>query len=298
MNFVNFKKIGLEDYEIINSYYKKIKDMNCEYTTGNTILWSMHYQIKYTILEDFLVFKTETDKPSFIFPIGDGDIKAVFNKLFDYCNEKNIPFQLHAVNSSQFELLNVLFPNEFAIEYNRDDADYIYLSEDLKNLTGKKYHGKKNHINKFMQNNTWNYERINQENIPDCIQMANEWRIENNCDEDQAKSAELCVTLNSLKYFDELNLQGGLIKVDGKVIAFTIGEPLNEECFVVHIEKAFSEIQGAYPMINQQSILDYGKDYKYINREEDLGVEGLRKAKLSYRPIILLEKGVVKRIKE
>ena len=105
----------------------------------------------------------------------------------------------------------------------------------------------------------------------------------------------MCVTMNSLRLFKELELTGGLLRVDGEIAAFTIGEPVCDDTFVVHIEKAFADIQGAYPMINQQFVSHECMDYPYINREEDTGAEGLRKAKLSYRPVFLVEKGVVTR---
>lgn len=124
--------------------------------------------------------------------------------------------------------------------------------------------------------------------------MALRWRNENNCEENHEKNAEMCVTLNSLRLLDELDLIGGLLRINGEVVAFTIGEPICEDTFVVHIEKAYADIQGAYPMINQQFVEHECKQYKYINREEDTGAEGLRKAKLSYRPAFLVEKGMVK----
>ena len=103
----------------------------------------------------------------------------------------------------------------------------------------------------------------------------------------------MCVTLNSLRLFEELELKGGLLRVNGEIVAFTMGEPISEDTFVVHIEKAFADVQGAYPMINQQFVEHECMNYKYVNREEDTGAEGLRKAKLSYRPVFLVEKGVV-----
>ena len=136
-------------------------------------------------------------------------------------------------------------------------------------------------------------EKITKENIEECFQMALQWRIENGCEADEEKNAEMCVTLNSLRLYEELELTGGLLRVNGKVAAFTLGEEVSDDTFVVHIEKAFAEIQGAYPMINQQFVEHECMKYKYINREEDTGAEGLRKAKLSYRPVFLVEKGTV-----
>jgi hypothetical protein len=139
----------------------------------------------------------------------------------------------------------------------------------------------------------WSYERITKENQEDCFQMALKWRTDHECEYDQEKRAEMCVALNSLRLLEELNLVGGLLRIEDQVVAFTIGEPLNPDTFVVHIEKAFPDIQGAYPMINQQFVEHEAQDYKYVNREEDTGSQGLRKAKLSYHPAFLVEKGIV-----
>ena len=126
--------------------------------------------------------------------------------------------------------------------------------------------------------------------------MALEWRHLNQCDLDEEKRAEVCVTMNALRLMNELQLTGGLLRVDGKVVAFSIGEELNKDMYVVHIEKAFSNMNGAYQMINQQFVLHEAMDYKYVNREDDAGSEGLRKAKESYRPVFMLEKGIVTHI--
>jgi hypothetical protein len=132
------------------------------------------------------------------------------------------------------------------------------------------------------------------ENRDACFDMALEWRRENECETNSEKRAEICVTLNSLRLFEELGLKGGVLKIDEKVAAFTVGEEVAPDTFVVHIEKAYAEIQGAYPMINQQFVQHECETYQYINREEDTGSEGLRKAKLSYRPVFMVEKGKVK----
>ena len=128
--------------------------------------------------------------------------------------------------------------------------------------------------------------------------MALLWRTENELGEDDGeKITEMSVTLNSLRLFRELKLVGGMLRVDGEIVAITMGEPVNEDTFVVHVEKALPEYPGAYPMINQQFVQHELMNYTYVNREEDMGVEGLRKAKQSYRPAMMTEKGLV-RIKE
>ena len=135
---------------------------------------------------------------------------------------------------------------------------------------------------------------MNDDNVEECFQMALKWRNQNGCEEDPEKNAEMCVTLNSLRLYKELGLKGGVLKIGERIVAFTVGEPLSPDTFVVHIEKAFPDVEGAYPMINQQFVQHECMDYTYVNREEDTGAEGLRKAKLSYRPAFLEEKGVVR----
>ena len=125
---------------------------------------------------------------------------------------------------------------------------------------------------------------ITDENVEECFQMALKWRNLNGCEDDEEKNSEMCVTLNSLRLYKELNLIGGLLRVGDEIVAFTIGEAVNDDTFVVHIEKAYADIEGAYTMINQQFVQRNCNDVEYVNREEDLGLEGLRKAKKSYYP--------------
>ena len=213
----------------------------------------------------------------------------------EYSRDREVPFQMYNVTPEYFAQLEEWYPGRFQIEYVRDDADYVYESEKLATLSGKKLHGKRNHINKFKSTyeDRWSYEKMTKDNVEDCFQMALKWRNENGCEDDPEKRGEICVTLNSLRLLEELGLTGGVLRIDGDVVAFTIGEPICEDTFVVHIEKAYADVQGAYPMINQQFVEHECRDYQYVNREEDTGAEGLRKAKLSYRPVFLVEKGTV-----
>lgn len=297
MTGILFKRAELEDKELMTSYFKKYESRSCERTFVNNYLWSRRYPVTFAVIENTLVFKSEDEKHlSFAFPAGeDEDIKKVLPVLKQYCEERGYPFSLYMVTAENFEKLESWYPGRFEIEYDRDSADYVYESEKLATLAGKKLHAKRNHINKFKTayENRWSYESMSKENLEDCFQMALKWRKQNECEENDEKCAEMCVTLNSLRLFEELELKGGVLRIDGEVVAFTVGEELSKDTFVVHIEKAFAEIQGAYPMINQQFVEHECKGYTYINREEDTGAEGLRKAKLSYRPVFLIEKGKV-----
>ena len=291
---IHWKKIELSDKDLIQNYYKQQNVGSCEATFANNYLWASHYDVRFAIVEGMLVFLSEGEEPSVTFPIGEGDKKQVLDILMSYFEELEKPFRMHLISPAQFERLEMLYPGKFKVSYNRDYADYVYETEKLITLSGKKLHGKRNHINKFKSmHSDWSYEPITDENTAECVAMAQKWRELNGCDEDEEKQAEFCVTLNALKMRKELGLTGGLLRAEGEVIAFTLGEPGGNDTFIVHIEKAYADIQGAYPMINQQFAEHEAAGYKYINREEDTGAEGLRKAKLSYYPVMLLEKGNV-----
>ena len=290
-----FKRPELEDKELISSYFAKAPGRSCERTFVNVYLWSRHYKVKFAVIEDALVFRDEGDGFAFSYPAGkDEAVKKALEALMEYCRERKCPFRLYNVTEEHFAQLCGWFPDRFQIRYDRDAADFVYETEKLATLAGKKLHGKRNHINKFKSlYPDWSYESLNDDNVEECFQMALKWRNQNGCDDDAEKNAEMCVTLNSLRLYKELGLRGGVLKIGEKIAAFSVGEPLCSDTFVVHIEKAFPDIEGAYPMINQQFVLHECMDYTYVNREEDTGAEGLRKAKLSYRPVFMVEKGIV-----
>ena len=294
---INFKRPQLEDKELISHYFNHHTRRSGERTFVNVYLWAKHYGVEFAVVENALVFKSEREGGlSFAYPAGEPeDVKKALEVLMEYSRERGVLFSLYNVTPDNFAQLAEWYPDRFQIEYSEADADYVYESEKLATLSGKKLHGKRNHINKFknMYGDRWSYEPITRDNVEECFQMALKWRNQNGCEDDPDKNSEMCVTLNSLRLFEELELTGGLLRVDGNIIAFTIGEPVCSDTFVVHIEKAFADIQGAYPMINQQFVEHACKDYKYVNREEDTGSEGLRKAKLSYRPVFMVEKGFV-----
>ena len=297
MTEITFRRTELEDKELMTSYFRKYESRSCERTFVNNYLWSRRYPVTFAVVENTLVFKSEDEEHlSFAFPAGeDEDIKRALEVLKQYSEKRGYPFSLYMVSEENFAKLEEWYPGRFEIEYNRDSADYVYESEKLATLAGKKLHAKRNHINKFKATyeNRWSYEPMTKDNLEDCFQMALIWRKQSECEDNDDKCAEVCVTLNSLRLFEELELKGGVLRIDGEVVAFTIGEELSKDTFVVHIEKAYADIQGAYPMINQQFVEHECREYTYINREEDTGAEGLRKAKLSYRPVFLIEKGKV-----
>ncbi len=290
-----FKSITFEDKDILEKYLNMAKHRACDYSIGNLILWQKTYETSYIVVENFLIIKFSHGKDVyFSYPIGQGNTKPAIDWIMNYCKEENIEFTMNIVEPDMFEEMEKLYPGEFEIAYQTDNADYIYNIEDLKNLSGKKYHGKKNHINKFLKvNEDWVYEPITDANTLECIEMTKEWCIENGCCQDKSRAEEVCVMINGLMHRKELGFIGGIIRLSGKIIAITMGEQSGEDMFIIHFEKAFAGIQGAYPMINQQFIIHELTGYAYVNREEDMGVEGLRKAKESYYPAFMAEKGIV-----
>lgn len=295
MDQIQFKRPELEDQEIINSYFTESPSRSCERTFANVYLWSRHYKVEYAIIEGALVFKDNEEKALFAYPAGDDEsVKKALEWMNRYSEDVNAPLMLYTVTEENFAQLDNWYPGVYQIEYDPDQADYVYETEKLATLAGKKLHGKRNHINKFKSlHEDWSYETLSDDNVEECFQMALKWRTQNGCDDDPEKNAEMCVSLNSLRLYKELGFVGGVLRAEGKIVAFTIGEPMCKDTFVVHIEKAFADIDGAYPMINQQFVQHECMDYTYVNREDDAGSEGLRKAKLSYRPVFMVQKGLV-----
>ena len=291
---ITFAKIILEDKELFAPYLKALNSRSSETTFTNLYLWSRRYPTGYALIEGRLVLKSLTED-SFAFPMGTGDLKKVLDVMTEYVKERGHALCFHCVTAEQFQELDAACPGRFHIEYDRDNADYVYDVEKMATLSGRKLHSKKNHMNRFKKTYPdWSYEPMTAENIEECFQMALIWRTENGCNHDDEKNAEMCVALNALRLCEELELTGGLLRVNGEVAAFTLGTPANEDTFVVHVEKARADIDAAYTMINQQFVSnELAGKFKYVNREDDVGSEGLRKAKLSYYPEFLVEKGFV-----
>ncbi len=293
---IEFKKPVIGDKDLVTGYIKQKKSRSCEDTFGNLLLWARFYNIRIAEVEGMLVSATCGNKISYHYPYGSGDVRKCVEALMAYSEEKGQEFMMHCVTPEEFAELDHLFPGEFEIEYHRDIADYVYEAEKLRTLSGKKYHGKKNHVNKFRKMyENWEYVSLNSENAEEAFQLLLKWKDLNGCYDHEEKNAESCVAANYLRLFDELGVCGGILRANGQAVAFTIGERVCDDTMVVHIEKALTEYEGAYPMINQQFVEHECRDVIYVNREEDTGDEGLRKAKMSYRPEFMVEKGTVKR---
>ncbi len=287
---MDFHKLALEDKEWVSKAFWEDGRKGCEFSFANNFLWGKQYHVQVASCCGCLLIRYERKGEVFYtFPCGNGDKKAALEAMIIYADEEGKKLELTGLMKKETEQLERWFPEQFEITTNRDFYDYIYNTQDLTLLAGKKYHGKRNHISRF-KDSDWSYEALSSQNMEECYQMLQEWKKRRGDYWNEDTQVEFEIMQDAMHYFDELELEGGVLRQNGQVVAFCMGEPLTEDTYVVHFEKAYAEVQGAYPMINQQFVEHNCQEYVYINREEDAGEEGLRKAKLSYRPAILLEK--------
>lgn len=290
-----------EDKQWIDEVLDGTEYFGCFYTFATLYLWREVYRTEVARCGDALLIRGGDPETNlhYMYPAGKSyDIRELIPIMREDASAMGAKLVIACAEKWQCDELKAAFPDEFSYEESRDEFDYIYLSENLINLRGKKFHAKRNHISRFMRNYPdWKYENIDADNAIDCINAASGWLEKVLPEADDEEKEELCLENSAialaLKRRDELGIIGGLLRVDGKVVAMTLGEPINPRVFVTHFEKADTNYDGAYAMINNQFAANRLTDYEYINREEDLGIEGLRKAKLSYYPDILLDKYLV-----
>lgn len=288
---IEFKPISLEDQDWMTKKFQEADLRGCEYSFVNNFIWRKSYYAKVALIDNCLVIKSGAQgKECVSYPIGNGDHRGAIEKLIQNAKESNSPFVMRGVLESNKSELEKMFPETFAFYSDRAESDYIYSAEKLATLAGKKLHGKRNHIARFKDEPDWHYESITKENLSLCYEMNEKWCKQNECAMHKSLKKEMCAVQEALDHYLELNLVGGMLIRKKEVVAYSIGEPLSSDTFVVHIEKAFSDIQGAYPMMNQQFVIHNCENFQYVNREDDTGDEGLRKAKLSYYPEIILDK--------
>jgi hypothetical protein len=286
-----YKEIELADKPWMDELFAASRRESLEYNFTNSFVWRHVYRLRVARMGDRMLMLSDPESPTFLFPAGRGPLEPAIERMAEDALIAKVPLRFHSVLPEDRAWLEAKYPGKFSFEACRDAYDYVYERERLATLHGKKLSAKRNHINRFLENNPdWRYEPISQANIEEVRRMNLAWCVEASNRQTSDLGGEYCAVEQSLRHYDALGLSGGLIRAGGEVVAFSIGDPLNDDTFLVHFEKAFAEIQGAYPMINQQFVLNNCMDYTYVNREDDTGLEGLRKAKLSYDPHHLVEK--------
>ncbi|MEG1845741.1 MAG: phosphatidylglycerol lysyltransferase domain-containing protein [Oscillospiraceae bacterium] len=287
---LNFKAPTIADKAWTSEIMRKSGDMACEYCFGNLYMWSTIYENTIANYNGMFLARDGGKNPSFLYPCGDGDKLGAINELIEFSKSQGEKLLMYCLTPSKVRELEKLMPEKFYFEEMRDYFDYIYSSSDLSKLEGRKYHSKRNHITFLKNNFDWKYETISHENIYECFKMNEKWANQNRYKNPEEIDNEQIAIKSAFEKYFELDFKGGLLKVDGEVVAFTMGEEISKKVFCTHIEKAFGDVRGAYPAINQEFAKNELSSYEYINREEDTGSEGLRRAKLSYNPAILLPK--------
>lgn len=289
---LEFRDIDISDRERICTALRASDFRGCEYSFANNMAWRRLAGSKIAFYKDFYLccaFETDDGTPHFILPAGSGDYSDVIGEMRRFSSSLGKPLVISGVTEASMPMMNELFGGEFTAEADRGGSDYIYNTADLIELPGRKYHAKRNHLARFNEIGH-TFSLMTENDLDDCLTFA----VQNYNSRDGAEShsfiAEQFAINTFFSYFSELRLVGGVIRTDGKVAAITIGELLNSDTFCVHIEKADTSFNGIYAAINNCFARSAAAGLKYINREEDLDIEGLRRSKLSYHPAFLLTK--------
>ncbi len=273
---MQFKKVSMEHMAEIKKYLNQSGNRGCNYSVGNIIIWGEDLDLSYTVIGDSIVFRTITGEQA-IYHIAEytTDFPYVIQQLTEDAGSLQKSVRFADLSREMADALEEAYPSVYRTEFDRDGSDYVYEVNALASLSGKKYHKKKNHVNRFKKNYAFTYEELTAENIPECIQMAEKWRESREMND--SLRAEARALERAFRYYEELGFKGGVLRVEGRVAAFTFGEAVTEDTFVTHFEKALDDIPELYAVMNQQFAEHALAAYQYVNREEDLGVEGLRK---------------------
>ena len=292
-----FKDIEIDCKNILDKYFDLVDYEACEYCFTTLYMWKDLYNTKYYVEDDFAIVAGEYENKGFIIlPLAK---KENMNKAFDFIiknfEKEHKQIHLKAINKEVVEYLQSVYGDRFEYIEERNNFDYIYDGESLRTLAGRKNQKKRNHLNSFVKEygDRVEYKKLEEADFDECINLLKEWS------KDKEESIELDSEFKAIKRIfknyeklkDTLKISG--IYIDSKLEAFSIGEMLNDNMAVIHVEKANADIRGLYPYINQQFLLNEFSDVEFVNREEDLGIEGLRKAKLSYHPVKFAEKYTV-----
>ena len=291
-----FQPVSLRDKESADACSAKQNYRLCEHCFTDLFIWKDHYDTQLCFQDGYMFVKMATfpEKiPMYLAPIGAGNLKEALLALEADAQERGIDFAMCTVPEPMIEDMEAVLPGRYMFTEITDGADYIYAADKLMSLSGKKLQSKRNFVNRFQKNydGRWTYEDMTDENMAEAFAFHLHWcESGNNCPNGTMYSGETCAVSLALNNREALGMKGGILRLDGNVIAFTMGCPVSQDTYVVQLEKAEAEIAGAYPMINQQFAQHHFEGYTYVNREDDLGMEGLRKAKLSYHPVMMGKK--------
>lgn len=291
-NFPYFRDITLQDIHVFKECFNQYKPHASEWTFTNLFIWRGHYRLQWSVYMDWIliIYSDNNGQLKAFQPIGPPSRREITLLLLEWLRDGAKTREPIITRADDRLIKEIEGPEYLLIEPEREHFDYVYLREDLITLSGNKYRSKRNHINKLLKTYNATYDRLNATYIDRCLKLQEKWCLQKRCEEDMGLLGEWEAIKEILTHYDSLDVTGGVILIDDEVKAFTIGEMLNDDTAVIHIEKADADIPGLYPLINQR-FCEYGLiNAYYINREQDLGIYGLREAKLSYHPHHFVEK--------
>lgn len=286
--FPQTRPLVLGDKVLFGPILKKYPPQISEFTFTNLFAWQQAYKFCVSTLEDCILVVSAKDKKflSIFDPIGESAKKrAAIMKVFSLSRGLA---KFVRVPESTAQLL--ADEAHVRVREDRDNFDYVYSAADLIGLKGEAFDAKRNFIKRFKENHSFEYKKITKANVGACLSFEEEWCLAKDCQRAEGLAAEREAAREILKHLEDLEVLGAMIEINGKVEAVSLGEELNPETFVVHVEKANGNYLGIYQTINQLFVENEASRYAYINREQDLGVPGLRQAKGSYHPRHMVKK--------
>lgn len=291
---LKFKTVTLADKAWVDEIVFSENSPSADYNFGNIYIWDKHFRQLICPFEGRMLTKLRYEgHPSFVFPIGTGPLRPAVEALRAFAAERGYPFRMHGITERHKRQLEEEFPGCFDFTEDSDFADYIYSADKLATYSGKALHGKKNHCNRFEAENDWEFVPLTRELIPGCMDMLDVWSEENSDRLEKSITYEHDAIVRAFAAYEKLGLEGGVLKSGGRIVGFTVGELASRDTLDVHFEKAEGSINGAYPMVCREMTrmaMARHPELKYINREDDMGLEALRFSKLSYKPEFMLKK--------
>lgn len=293
INKIDFAPITLRDKSLYENYLSNENGRGCEFSFTNLYLWGRQ---NFAVLNNHIVLFSQFGRRTYyLYPLGNGDKKEVLDAIIADAKAKGILCQITGLDALAKQNIETLYPGKFRFHSDEGMYDYVYSIDDLADLKGKKYHGKRNHLKRFFEAfPNYTVHPIGEDNISKVKQFTEDWyrtRLAENPNNDF--HLEKAALEKAFRDHKALGMEG-LVLLDGeRILAFTLASRLEEDTFDVHFEKARSDIQGAYPAINYEFARYIRNKYpniRYLDREEDMGLEGLRKAKQSYHPHHMVKK--------
>lgn len=298
---LQFKKIEAEDFKKLAAYSALRPNKTCDSVLLDSFLWRDYYHVRYAISDDRAVqwmMEEEGVMHSAMPLCREEDLPHYFDEMVHYFNQVlHIPYKVYLADEEAVEYLHLRENPDFDVTEQEDLKDYLYDGDAMRTLAGKKLHKKKNHLNSFLKEyeGRYEYRHLCCSDRDEVIGLLDQWREQKGEEVEKHLDYEVAGIHEIMKNCSELQVRMGGVYVDGRLEAFSIGSynPF-EDMAVIHIEKANAEVRGLYQFINQQFLIHEFPEAHLINREDDMGEEGLRRAKMSYCPIGFARKYLVR----